>query len=77
MDGSRPAPSAAAGFDELDELDLELLALLGTTGTETKAPKVYAKLERAGLVVMANAGGGVMWVGRTPKGRRFLRKANG
>jgi hypothetical protein len=76
MDGSRTAP-AAAGFDELDELDLELLALLGSTGTETKAPKVYAKLERAGLVVLTNAGCGFTWVGRTPQGRRFLRKANG
>jgi hypothetical protein len=63
MDGSRTAPAAAAGFDELDELDLELLALLGTTGTETKASKVYAKLQRAGLVVITDAGGG-LHVGR-------------
>ncbi|HET6584814.1 MAG TPA: hypothetical protein VFG69_15255 [Nannocystaceae bacterium] len=58
-----------------DELDLELLELLGTTGTETRTPKVYAELVRAGLCVTFDAGGGFTWVGATPRGRRLVRRS--
>lgn len=62
---------------ELDDDELELLELLGTTGTETQVPRVYARLVDAGLAVAIDAGGGYMWIGSTPRGRRFVRARRG